>query len=393
MTRFLFIGYRAFLVVVALVYMIVSLHLTASIQTNLEGEHHSFPAPSKRIGNNSAFDHVARLKTQGIKHSGYDTSARTTTHQHYGDVQNDMTIITNRHSWLETIRLGKYIGEGDASVTFEAIMLDPPPPILMSSNKKYVIKFTGDHHLDGNLVPKFAEHGDIAVEITARLAPHPSIPQTIHFERSTANPFRTGTFPLPSKSERLCARLLQSTNMSIALVERAVQTHKHADEKVWVLNVPTNKVQCFWRRLFEILDYVHSRNIRLKDSGLWNMLLQDGEIILFDWHQGDIVVDEKQPSNTTHANKLPFRHVRLDKDDGDDGEMSVHSFDVYKIGKRIGDLLKTAPEEEWSDDWRRLQAMRRQMRHDDDPMPSFGWFLENHEYFVQHQNKTCSLLW
>jgi hypothetical protein len=298
---------------------------------------------------------------------------------------------TNSVHWLETrIQLGKYLGSGVASVAFEA-KLAVDDPLISSPSKQYIIKFTGDHHRNGKVEPRFGEFGAIAVELTARLAPHPSIPQTIYFAKSTPNPFRTGTFFLPANKldSSLGKRLLQATNMSIAVTERAIQTHEHVDED-GVLSIPKSKVPCFWRRLFEILDYVHSRNIRFIDTKFWNMLLQDGEIILFDWHMGDIVVtsnDTPISSKQGKKQKLPFRHVILEEDD------TVHSYDVYKVGKRVREYLDSIPKKKRDADWRRLGDMRKRMQGDDPP--SFGWLVKNHEYFVHQSNNTtsCSLVW
>lgn len=313
------------------------------------------------------------------------------------DSNNNTVNAAQTHShWLETIRLGKYLGRGVATVTFEVAQL-PPEALLpdgANASKPFVIKFMGDHDQFGKPTPKFSEHSAHANEVSSRLAPHPSIPQTILFESSVSNPFRGGIFPLPDKN-RLQEQLLRCDNFSISVTERAIATHDHLNRKD-ALRLPTRRLEkCFWRRLFEILDYAHSRNITWIDTKLWNVLLQDGEIIVFDWHMGEFVVDD---GNLTTANassqqkKLPFGHTTLDV-----GE-KVHDHDVYKLGKRVLEYVRSIP----AADWEKVEnggTMEKQLldlgsRMQKDHPPTLRWLLDNHDYFQDvKRSENCSLTW
>lgn len=77
------------------------------------------------------------------------------------------------------------------------------------------------------------------------------------------------------------------------------------------------------------------------DSKLWNVLLQNGKIILFDWHMGIIREGELPSSNATNSAedpqknrpRLPFGHKYLNP-----GEM-IHDYDTYEVASLIKEYL------------------------------------------------------
>lgn len=170
----------------------------------------------------------------------------------------------------------------------------------------------------------------------------------------------------------------------ILIVKRAIKTHEHVNED-FALSIPHTKVLCFWRRLFEILDYVHSRRIQWMDPRFWNILLQNGEIILFDWHLGEYIEPDPE-DGITKGKKLLLGHKFLEEE--------IHVFDVRKISKRIGNYLDTLGNTTgWDEDTQRLNKMRKRMSSH--TPPSFHWLLQNDDYFTRHSLKDdlCSLVW
>jgi len=258
---------------------------------------------------------------------------------------------------LRSLQFEEFLGEGVASIAFA--VTSP----LLPQNQSFIIKFSGDHDRKGKYLKNFAEYGLLARDIARHLAPHPSIPQTLYFEKSRKNPFIQDG-PLAGLSltpDRYMERLRSYQNMSIAIIERATATHSHL--KDGVLDVP--RPYCFWKRLFEIMDYVNSKNVQLTDTKLWNMLLQNGEIILFDWHMARLFVSP----NATKP--LPYGHRQLKSG------QQVHDHDVNRIGSRIQEYLDARQVNT------REKALLQDMVHvmQQDHPPSFGWILDHHEYF------------
>jgi hypothetical protein len=81
-------------------------------------------------------------------------------------------------SWLNHIRLGAWLGSGKFFDTFAAIFDQP-------MDREYIIKFSGSYELETS----FADSAAHAVDVVARLSPHPNIPQTLYFARNISNPF------------------------------------------------------------------------------------------------------------------------------------------------------------------------------------------------------------
>ena len=324
--------------------------------------------------------------------------------------------IIVHHDWLQkNVRIGKFLGEGVVTVAFEVDIDDRDNlPILWkeNNNKKnngYVIKFTGDHDRKGNHNPNFYLNAFNAYQVTTKLVPHPSIPQTIYFDQNTVNPFFTNDkgelyFSLANKQlvvkeeswpHGMKERLLKWQNVSISIVEKAVETHAHyGTEEPFALELPNpHLIKCFWKQLFDILDYVHSRNIRWVDTKLWNALLQDGIIVLFDWHVANtVVVDDFDSNNNTSSGittkedkrDLLFGHISLQ-----DPKEKVSDTDVYKISKRIKEYLESQnfdhnndSGDDEDDDLHQLYHLSEMMRKD--YPPTMGWFLKHHKYFQDH---------
>ena len=302
---------------------------------------------------------------------------------------------------VERIQLGQFVGQGMVTVVFD-VVLDPLPP---TGGREYVIKFTGDFDRLGEYHPEFADEAEKVHHITADiLPPAPFIPQTIWYRENVTNPFKTGLFPLPDCLEGECdevrARLLNSTRMSISIVERLEPTHMHYNGATKILDIPDDKVACFWKRLFEIMDYIHTRNVRWIDTAIWNIVLSNGEMAIIDWHCAHSV-RIKNGSETTsieviegtnkNKNSCPETDVVLA-----DGEQ-VHTWDANTISKRIREFLGTKLDSiraKQNYEIYGLVDLQRDMSRYPNP-PSFGWLLANHPYFKRLKNITrgCNLTW
>jgi hypothetical protein len=297
-------------------------------------------------------------------------------------------------SWLNHIRLGDWLGSGKFSDTFAAIFDQP-------MDKEYIIKFSGSYEL-GN---SFADTAAHAVDVIARLSPHPNIPQTLNFARNISNPFRTGQFALPTGtvdrhnstgSATLHAeRLRRSPYVSVTVSERVRQTHKHLSHKL--LDVPSEKVRCFWRRLFETLDYAHSKKVIMVDTKLWNVMLQDGEMKFFDWnmamiHETSRDRHERHTMNTTKA----YASCSQGKSSKCN---AVHHYDVHKSSKRIDEFLAADKRKRNRDrsnivsrlDRNYLKDLRDAMAVENPP--TMRWLLDHHNYFLAEDSDSCTLKW
>ena len=330
-----------------------------------------------------------------------------------GEMISDLGNYYIHPDWLQkNVRLGKFLGEGVVTVAFEADLIDRDnlPTLWKENNNKknngYVIKFTGDHDRKGNHNPKFYLHTFNAYQVTTKLAPHPSIPQTIYFDQNTVNPFFTNDkgelyFSLANKQlvvkeeswpHGMKERLLKWQNVAISIVEKVVDTHEHLGRHSRLELPNPQLVKCFWKQLFDILDYVHSRNIRWVDTKLWNVLLQDGIIILFDWHVANtVVVDDVDSNNNTlsgittkeEKRDLLFGHISLQ-----DPKEKVSDTDVYTISKRIKEYLESQNFDYNNDsgdednDLHQLYHLSEMMRKD--YPPTMGYFLKHHRYFQDH---------
>jgi serine/threonine protein kinase len=302
-------------------------------------------------------------------------------------------------SWLNHIRLGDWLGSGKFSDTFAAIFDKP-------MDKEYIIKFSGSYKLENY----FADAAAHAVDVVARLTPHPNIPQTLYFARNVSNPFRTGQFALPTgtvdrhnstgSATLHTDRLRRSPHVSVTVSERVRQTHKHLTDHR--LDIPSEKVRCFWRRLFETLDYAHSKKVIMTDTKLWNVMLQDGEMKFFDWNMAMIYEPsrdrhERHPMNTTKA------YGRCYQGESSSSCNEVHHYDVYKSSKRIDEFLvvdKRKRNRNLERDRSKIISRRdrdylkdlRDVMDDDNP-PTMRWLLDHHNYFFAEDSDSCTLKW
>jgi len=290
-------------------------------------------------------------------------------------------------SWLNHIRLGPMLGKGSYTYGFEAIF-------DQSMDKQYVIKITGNY-ADGKSRTTGIAHAELAVEIVDRLSPHPNIPGTLHFVKSIPNPFWPNTThslefgPDFRDSDR--AKVLSCTNVSVTVSERATATHRHVRSDD-ALSVPANKVRCFWRRLFELLDYIHRQNIMIYDTKMWNFMLNDGDIIMFDWNLAKIFVPNNDSGTVTEYGRVsPPKY------------QTAHEHDVRKLGKRIGEFLerqesklkrgKKLGEIISETDRKLLRNMKDLMQDRQKTPPTLMWLLDHHEYFAIERENECSLKW
>lgn len=296
--------------------------------------------------------------------------------------------------WLNQIQLGEWLGSGKFSDTFVAIF-DPP------LDKEYIIKFSGSYDQEKT----FADGAAHAVDVVARLSPHPNIPQTLYFARNVSNPFRTGHFALPKDtidrhtstgvSQLNVERLRRSPRVSAIISERVRQTHKHLRHHI--LEVPSDKVRCFWRRLFETLDYAHSKNVIMVDTKLWNVMLQDGELKFFDWNMA-MIYESKGDRHERHKSKStkPYSTCSQGKSHNCD---AVHHYDVRKVSKRISEFLdydkhkrkhhrsNTLPRQDrdYLEDLKNIMAVKHPH--------SMKWLIEHHSYFLAEDTESCILIW
>lgn len=290
-------------------------------------------------------------------------------------------------SWLNHIRLGPMLGKGSYTYGFEAIFDQP-------MDEQYVIKITGNY-ADGKSRTSGIARAELAVEIVDRLSPSPNIPGTLHFVKSIPNPFWTNTTHSlefgPDFEDSYRKRVLTCTNISITVSERAIATHRHIGSDD-ALKVPASKVRCFWRRLFELLDNVHRQNIMIYDTKLWNFMLTDGDIIMFDWNMGKIFVPNNDTGRVTEYGRVsPPKY------------QTVHEHDVRKFGLRIVEFLERQESnlkkgkhlwEIVSETDRKLLANMKDLMQDKQRTPpTLKWLLDHHEYFAIERDDSCFLEW
>lgn len=297
-------------------------------------------------------------------------------------------------SWLNHIRLGNWLGSGKFSDTFAAIFDQP-------MDKEYIIKFSGSYKLDNS----FADTAAHAVDVVARLSPHPNIPQTLYFARNISNPFRTGQFALPTGtvdrhnstgSEELhTERLHRSPHVSVIVSERVRQTHKHLSHSR--LDVPSEQVRCFWRRFFETLDYAHSKKVIMTDTKLWNVMLQDGEMKFFDWNMA-MIYETSEDRHERHAMNTTKPYVTCSQGKSRNCN-AVHHYDVHRLSKRIDEFLAADKRKGQRDGSNLVSRGDRDYLKDlSDVMaaenpPTMRWLLDHHNYFLAEDSDSCTLKW
>jgi hypothetical protein len=191
---------------------------------------------------------------------------------------------------LRRLQIGEFIGRGILVHAHEAFF-DPPlealDPITLRrcnldgnrTHGSFVVKLTGTFKRPSK-VNKLSplERASFAVEVIDLLSPHPSIPKVVKHFHNLSNPFRnTTTTATPllrflsndTQSGRWSVRVLEAERLSLTLVEKVVKTHDILSN--YIIIVPLSKLRCFWRTLFEALQYIHSRNVVVKDMELWNV--------------------------------------------------------------------------------------------------------------------------
>ncbi|GFH53392.1 predicted protein [Chaetoceros tenuissimus] len=319
-------------------------------------------------------------------------------------LQNDPNDI----SWMDHVQLGEWIGSGGWSDAFEAIIDNEYNP----TNKSYIIKFTGDTEADGDV--NYAKSAITAVEALKRLSPHPSIPENLFFVPSTPNPF-FNRYQLPKQpmsvdestgtKEMQGNKILNSTNMAIQVCEKVTRTHVHMHAKM-----PGGKMRCFLSRLFDFLDYAHSKNIMIIDTVLYNVILQDGVMKFIDW--SDAAIFEGRNERTRRMSKnitLPYAICSAGQcTDGVKRDYDcVHEHDVSSLGPRISRMLiyynftdAGYDEEQKFYEKHGKYFINHQDRHliqnmttiMSEKRPTLRWLLDNHDYFSE-DSSNCTLVW
>ena len=298
-------------------------------------------------------------------------------HQVYGD---DL-------SWLEHIKVGEYLGSGQYSDTFAAVLDDDyykryllRRDTELEKLPDYIIRITGNYR-DGVTNDKELTKSEKAWNITKRLSPHPSIPTTMHFVKQTSNPFNDDRLQFEDNDKRKWARkhmdgrLFKATKVSIDVTERIRPSIKHCDVN-GTLTVPLHLVRCFWRQLFETMSYVHSKGVAVRDTKLWNFMIRDpGKLVLFDFNLGYLA------------------------DPGSEELERIHEEDVLRFGKRIQEYLErqkddtTTAEKITKGDLNDLEHLSKIMMIDFKQPPTMTSLLKNHEYFLVEADDECLLKW
>lgn len=164
--------------------------------------------------------------------------------------------------------------------------------------------------------------------------------------------------------------------------------------------------------------HVHSRNVILYDTKMYNIMLQNGTIQLFDWNLGKIFHQQHNNTTTTTITtttrddqeeelQLPsqkYNHVSPPR------YPTVHEHDVRKVGKRIREFVKHQKKKQSKqhgahqpnntavvspDDLELLHDLYHVMESSSSSKtpPTFQWILDHHAYFAIHKNESCHLIW
>lgn len=234
----------------------------------------------------------------------------------------------------------------------------------------FILRITGNYHDGANDDSKMLRASERAWNISQQLSPHPSIPTMLHYVRHMPNPFLDGRLEFAKSSNKTRAwaakhndgRLFKATNISIDLTERVHPTVEHYNRSAsGKLTVPAHMVRCFWRQLFETMSYVHSRGVSLRDTKLWNVMVQDG--------MGKLV-------DVGSSNELE----------------TVHEHDVRHFGKRVGEHVDGQRGNAAAVDLDLLEDLYQTMKSKSPP-PTMTWLLENSEYFQINADDECLLQW
>jgi len=306
----------------------------------------------------------------------------------------DKLPLFNDISWLDyvTFPQNPLIGRGLYTFTF-AMDLNIPS----KTEKDYVLKITGLFNGtgakgSGKASKRALRSYQVAVEMYSHLSPHKSIPETLFYIENIPNPlllqndtslslaFNKGIQQIigPYRKEKLIhakEKIQSSANVSIIAQERIYPSHTINRGKC--LLIPKDKIRCFWRRLFEAIDYAHSRNVMMIDISFPNVLIQDGEIILFDWNTAEFF----EPNGTKYEWMVTKKNKNF-----------VYSYDVSKLGKLIGYYLKCDTLNITKSDVTLLKKMNRMMIKNYDSH-SLQWYIQNHKYFTTEKDEECDLNW
>ena len=310
---------------------------------------------------------------------------------------------------LRRLKLGNFIGRGLLVYTteayFEPPLTDIPTSASCNNNSShsmmmlgnethttFVAKITGIWKRPEKMKKQSPiEQALLTVELTDRLRPHPSIPRILHHFHNIPNPFLDGADPRidfwfkgDKKQPAREDRVLEVELVSISLMERVFETHEIF--KTWeeILDIPLQHLRCFWRQLFEVVDYIHSRGVMVNDLELRNILLQDGIIKFFDLNMGTIF----ESSNSSNTTKQKFGHVYPPELEYE----FLHKRDASYIGYHVRHHLSEGVRKELSSKDVELLLDMRDRLESDEP-PTMGWFLENHEYFAIEEHALCNLVW
>ena len=292
-------------------------------------------------------------------------------------------------SWLRHVKVGKLLGNGKYSDTFAAVFDDEyhekyyQGQLSAISGKDrgkspdFIIRITGNYHDGANDDSRMLRVSERAWNISQRLSPHPSIPIMLQYVRHMPNPFLAGRLKFAKNSNKTWTwaekyndgRLFKATSVSIDLTERVHPTVEHYNRNSeGKLTAPACMVRCFWRQMFETMSYVHSRGVSLQDTKLWNVMVHDGKIVLFDFNMGKLV------------------------DIGSSKFATIHEHDVRHFGKRVREYVDGQRGNSFAIDLDLLEDLYQTMENKSPP-PTMAWLLENSEYFVIEAGDECLLQW
>jgi serine/threonine protein kinase len=317
-------------------------------------------------------------------------------------------------SWLENLEFGPGLGYGAVSTTVRATFKDQVPTNQYNGTEYIVKMAAGDNE---------RSLATVGVEAVCRVYPHPSIPRTLHFAPAVDS---NALFGQPTRDEdhehyyhkkfwanikdEDKAEIFKKEEVSIIVEERKFPTQRHAthydDNGEKNLIVPAPLVKCFFRLLFEVLDYAHKRNVMLRDIGLNNMMISHGELILFDWNLAKVY----NPNRLEEV--FTFRLRKIGPPENVHKEhhsvyVNAHAWDVWVLGQKIiGKYLayQASLEEGEGDKYATdlllsrteldlLEDLKSQMMVlDPAKRPTLRKLLDKHAYFADAPDN-CTLAW
>jgi len=300
---------------------------------------------------------------------------------------------TGDSSWLVNhVQTGKFLGSGSISTIFEAQV-----NATQAKGRQWVLRVT--NHCESQRALEFAQNQIHALQ---RLSPHPNIPRLLYAAENISNPFHH-QLQLPHELESTDREdLLNCPRMSVSIEERI-----HSTRKVTVLvntttkkksryNIPSKRIRCFWRQVFETLAYAHGKGVMLRDPLKRNIWIQKGRVKFFDWNHGRIYDPTGPPMRIYDGilNGGPPENKNRSA-----VYVNAHAYDAWVVGSWILDMWKETTTEDarivLSEQDKLLLKDLSKSLHVKDPArrPTLRMQLDTHPYFAVEKNDTCMDPW